>query len=230
MNLELFGDVFIRRKRNVRGVLGYEVLDTREVTVITDSDLVPVKYSYRRKTPGTLKMESYPAEDIEHFKSGHNFDNPLFGFTPLSTLVYDALGDDEARKVQYYWYLNDAVPSSLFVLADGLGDTEKEDAIANIQSTLKGSHNKGKSMITDSVKDIKPISVPTSSADDIERRKYNTEKICAGLGVPRTILGYVEDVNHANGESQLKKFIENTVQPLERQLEKIFTKLSQDFL
>jgi len=115
------------------------------------------------------------------------------------------------------------------VLADGLGSTEKDDAIAGIQATLKGSHNKGKSMITDAVKDIKPISVPTSSADDIERRKYNTEKICAGLGVPRSVLGYIEDVNYSNGDVQLKKFIENTIQPLERVLEKIFTKLSQDF-
>lgn len=229
LNLELFSDVFIRRVRNVRGVLRYEVLDTREVTIITDSDLKPIRYTYRRKSPGTLRMESYLAEDVEHFKSGHNFDNPLFGFTPLSTLIYDALGDDEARKVQYYWYLNDAVPSSLFVLAEGLGSNEKEDAITGIQATLKGSHNKGKSMITDAVKDIKPISVPTSSADDIERRKYNTEKICAGLGVPRSVLGYIEDVNYSNGDIQLKKFIENTIQPLERVLEKIFTKLSQDF-
>lgn len=174
-------------------------------------------------------MESYPSEDIEHFKSGHNLDNPLFGTTALSTLIYEVLGDDEASKVQYYWYLNDAVPSSLFVLADGLWSQEKEDAIAGIQATLKGAHNKGKSMITDTVKEIQPISVPTSSADDIERRKYNTEKICAWLGTPRSILGYIEDVNYSNGDVQLKKFIENTIQPLERVLEKIFTKLSQDF-
>jgi hypothetical protein len=35
-------------------------------------------------------------------------------------------------------------------------------------------------------------------------------------------------VNHSNGDSQFKKFIENTIQPLESLLEKIFTKLSKD--
>lgn len=84
-------------------------------------------------------------------------------------------------------------------------------------------------MITDALKDVKPLTQTSTSTTDIENRKYNTEKICSGLGVPRSILGYIEDVNYSNGDVQLKKFIENTIQPLERVLEKIFTKLSQDF-
>lgn len=45
------------------------------------------------------------------------------------------------------------------------------------------------------------------------------------MGVPRTILGYIEDVNHSNGESQYEKFIENTIRPWERILEEVFTKI-----
>lgn len=85
-------------------------------------------------------------------------------------------------------------------------------------------------MITGAVKDVKTIGTPNSNLDDIEKRKYATEKICSGLGVPRSILGYIEDVNYSNGDVQFKKFIENTIQPLERVLEKIFTRLSQDFM
>lgn len=230
MALDIFADVFIRKRRNVRGqVIGYEVLDTREVSVITDADLTPVRYTYRRKTPRTVSMESFEPENIAHFKTGHNWDNPIFGYTVLSTLIFDALGDDEASKVNYYWYANDAVPSSLFVLKDTLSTDEKAQAIENIQDTLKGSHNAGKSMITDTVTDVKTIGTANRGNEDIEKRRYATEKICAGLGVPRSILGYVEGVNLSNSGDLFKKFIENTIQPLERMLEVIFTELSQDF-
>ncbi len=49
------------------------------------------------------------------------------------------------------------------------------------------------------------------------------------MGVPRTILGYVEDVNHSNGESQYEKFIENTIRPWERIIEEVFTQLAKAF-
>lgn len=62
-----------------------------------------------------------------------------------------------------------------------------------------------------------------------EQRKFTTERICAAMGVPRTILGYIEDVNHSNGESQYEKFIENTIRPWEVVIEEVFTKILQSF-
>jgi phage portal protein BeeE len=117
----------------------------------------------------------------------------------------------------------------MYILRENLTLSDQKKTIEDIQDTLKGSHNAGKSMITGAVKDVKTIGTPNSNLDDIEKRRYATEKICAGLGVPRSILGYIEGVNYSNGDVQLKKFIENTIQPLERVLEKIFTALSQDF-
>jgi len=84
-------------------------------------------------------------------------------------------------------------------------------------------------MVTNAVVDVKTYTKDEKGSLDIEKRKYNTEKICAGLGVPRTILGYVEGVNLSNSGDLYKKFIENTIEPYERFLEKIFTKLSMDF-
>jgi hypothetical protein len=113
------------------------VLDTREVSVITDSLLKPIRYTYRRKTPTSMSIENFIADDVAHFKQGHNWNNPIFGYTVLSTLIYDALGDDEASKVNYYWYVNDAVPSSLYVLRENLTEEEQKIAIESIQDTLK---------------------------------------------------------------------------------------------
>ena len=63
----------------------------------------------------------------------------------------------------------------------------------------------------------------------IEKRRFATEKICAGFGVPRPILGYIEGVNLSNSDMLYKKFIENTIQPLEDMLETIFTDLLSEF-
>lgn len=61
---------------------------------------------------------------------------------------------------------------------------------------------------------------------NFERQEQTSrESICAAFGVPRTILGYIEDVNHSNGDSQYEKFIENTIRPWEKKIADIFTKL-----
>ena len=228
--LDIFADVFVRHRKNLRGqTIGYEVLDTREVSVVTDSLLNPIRYIYRRRTPQSIAVESYPAEQIDHWKTSTNWNNSIFGMTPMRTIVYDVLGDEQASMVNYYWYKNDAIPSSLYVLKEGLTPAEQEKAIADVQDTLKGAHNAGKSMVTNAVTKVEPVSANVKGIEDIEKRRYNTEKVCAALGVPRSILGYVEGVNLSNSGDMYKKFIENTIEPYERFLEKIFTKLSQEF-
>lgn len=228
--LEICADVFIRRRRNLlKEVIGYEVLDTREVSVVTDPLLKPLRYTYRRKTVASVTVETYPAEDIDHWKIGSNWNNVLFGLSPLRTLIYEVFGDLEAGMVNYYWYKNDAVPSSLYVLKEGLTPEEQANAIKDVQDTLKGSHNAGKSMVTNAITDVKTFQKDEQGSLDIEKRRYNTEKICAGLGVPRAVLNYIEGVNLANMDGMIKLFIENTIEPYERLIEKIFTSLSQDF-
>ena len=43
--------------------------------------------------------------------------------------------------------------------------------------------------------------------------------------LPKIILNYTDGVNYSNGETQLEKFITWTIRPLEKRIEKIFTKL-----
>jgi len=102
--------------------------------------------------------------------------------------------------------------------------------MTQIRGALTGGHQKHKAIVADGVTDIKQMRSDHKDADFLELRKFTTLKVCTAFAVPRTVLGYVEDVNMSNGESQFKKFIENTIEPLERELEKIFTELAKDFL
>lgn len=228
LNLEAFGNAYIRRRYNVRGVMGYEVLDSRHVTVITDSELVPTRYIYQNPAKkGTV--ETYEAKDILHVVYDSDLDNPIFGISPLETLVIDVLGDEEANISNYYFFQNDNIPSALFVLKAGLTADQQKSVYEQIKESLTGGHNKYKSVASSSIEDVKPIGSDHTDANFLEQRKYTTEKVCAALGVPRTILGYIESANYSNGETQYDTFIENTIRPLEEKLEEIFTKLLGDF-
>lgn len=230
MYLELFGDVYIRKRYNaLKQVMGFEIFDTRAVKIVTDNQLNVLKYIYERKTSTSYVYEPYTPEEILHFRTGMNFDNPMFGETIMETLVLDVMGDDEASLVNYFWFQNDALPSAVYILADDMDPDTAEETIEKIRAKLSGGHNKGRDIISTAVKDVKPITQKHNDADFLNLRKFTTERVCVAFGVPRTVLGYVEDVNHSNGDSQYKKFIENTIRPLERKLEYIFTELSKDF-
>lgn len=227
-NLDIFGYTMIRRVYNARNIKKYEVLDPRYVSVITDTDLIPVRYIY--KNPALKgRQESYDAEDIITFMEDEDMDNPVFGISPLETIVVDVLGDEEANLSNHAYFQNDGIPSALYVLQAGLTGPQQKEIYEQIQETLKGGHNKHKSVASSAVQDVKPINGGHSDMNFENQRKNATNKVCVALGVPRTILGYVEDVNHSNGDSQYTKFIENTIRPLERRLSVIFNAFLHDW-
>lgn len=227
-SLDLFGYAFIRRVYNIRNIKKYEVLDSRFVSVVTDSDLVPLRYIY--KNPALKgKSETYEADDIIVCKLEDDLDNPVFGISPLETIVIDVLGDEEANLSNYAYFQNDGIPSALFVLQPGLTADQQKKIYEQIQETLKGGHNKHKSVASSAILDVKPINAGHTDMNFKDQRATATEKVSVALGVPRSILGYIDDVNYSNGDVQYKKFIENTIRPLEENLEHIFTKFLQDF-
>ena len=61
--------------------------------------------------------------------------------------------------------------------------------------------------------------------DYLNQRKFTTERVCATMGVPKIILNYTDNVNYSNAETQYKKFIENTIRPMEQFLTDVFTQL-----
>ena len=228
LQYKVFANVFIEKIGNVRGeVIRYKVLDARYVSIVTDTDLNPVRYIYAPKS--ITEQKSLQPEEVHHFRDGRNLDDPLFWFSVLSTLVYDVLADEQGVQETYFEFKNWAIPSALYILDDNLSIDEQNLLIDKIEATLKWPKNKGKNMAIKGVKEVKVIAKDSSKSNIIEARKYATSKVCAGLGVPPAILGYIEDVNRANGEGQYEKFIDNTLVPLEKTLEKIFTVLAMDF-
>ena len=227
-HLSLFGNCFIRKRYNYRSILKYEVLDTRYVYIITDYDLNVLRYQYQ---PPIIKgkVETFERDEIYHVRETTDIDNPTYGVSILETLVNDVMGDEEASQSNYYYFGNDSIPSALFVLKDGLTKDQQNDQLKLIQETLQGGHNKHKNITSNAIVDIKPIQSMHTDASFVNQRNLARDKICAAFGVSKSVLGYVDDVNRANGQTQYEKFIENTIRPWEKLLEEIFTHLLKDY-
>ena len=227
-NLSLFGNAYIRTRRNVRTALKYEVMDSRYVAIITDYELNVLRYQY---APPYKKGEviTLMPEEVYHIKETVDMDNPAMGMTIMETLVLDVMGDEEASQSNYHFFGNDSIPSALYILKEWLTADQQKDIFQNIKETLQGGHNKHKNIVSGAITDVKPIRQDHTDMSFKEQRQYTRERVCAAFGVPRTILGYIEDVNHSNGESQYEKFIENTIRPWEQLMEEIFTNLLTSF-
>lgn len=227
--LSISWTVFILKEKNLEGsAISFRVLDTRYMSVVTDTNYVPTKYLYTERS--TAQVIQYEIDEIFCYKEVADIDNPVFWISMLESLVYDVMGDLEASKSNYYFFQNDAMPSSFYVLQEWLWEEEQQKVIDDLKAQLQGGANKHKNLVSWNVVDVKPITRSHTDMDFLEQKKHKTEKVCATLGVPRIVLNYTDWVNYSNAEVQYQKFIENTIRPTEQLIEIIMNDLLADYL
>lgn len=195
-----------------------EVLDPRFLTINRD-------WITRNITWFLYQAKFIWLNQIYIFKNINDFDNPWCWISSIQWIVYDLLADKESNIYNYTFFKNDALPSALYQLEDWLAEEEQEALMEQIKATLNGGHNKNKSLVSSNIVDIKTIKNNHTDMDFINQRKFTIEKICSALWIPKIILWYSEGVNYSNAEVFYKKFIENTIKPLEEKLERFFTNI-----
>ena len=228
-HLKVGGELYITPHFDLAdNIVKFQILDPRTMTKFIDQYGEISGYrQYNQK--GNVK--TYTADEIAYFQFEKDSDNEAFWLSELEGIVWDALTDLEANKSNYYFFDNDSVPRAVFLLNDGM-DYEDEEVIAqveNLQDQMKGSKNKHKSIASNLIKDVKPIAISHKDIDFINQRKLTTEKVCAVLEVPKSLLGYVDNVNYANAENLYKSWIETTVKPYEEYFEFILNFVLEKF-
>lgn len=198
------------------------------MSVVTDTNYVPTKYLYHDRSLG--QVIEYSPDDIYLYKEIEDIDNVVFGISMLESIVYDVMGDLEASKSNYYFFQNDALPSSMYVLQEGLSKEDQAKVLEDLKAQLQGGANKHKNLVSGNVTDVKPIARSHTDMDFLEQKKHKTEKVCATLGVPKIVLNYTDGVNYTNADVQYQKFIENTIRPSELLIETIMNDLLADYL
>ncbi len=217
------GNVFVEklyRSDRSEKVVGFNVLDTRYMSIVCDKQYNPIKYIYR-DIKNNQTIEFLP-QTILHFGDNIDFDNPAFYMSLLEGIVPDVFGDDQASISNAYFFQNDAMPSSLYILEEWLSVEQQEQVMWFIKAQFSGGHNKHKNLVSGNIRDVKPLTQNHTDMGFQKQREFTSERICACMWVPRIILNYTQGVNYSNAEIQYRKFIENTIRPIEEFLEYCF--------
>lgn len=186
-------------------------LDPRTMTVFVNEYGEVLKYEQRARG----KVKVYKTDEIQHCFQELDPDNETTGLSPLEGLITDVLADTEAGLTNYYFFKNSAVPWHLVVLDEGMTQDEQNNAVKQLKTMFGGWKNKHKLGAISWIKDIKKLQESMADMQYEVLRRFTTERVCAGYGVPKIILGYTDGVNYTNAETQYKKYIENTILPRE---------------
>lgn len=223
------GELFIIPNFNGLGELeSFQILDPRRMSkFVTNEGEIKKFVQYNH----TAKPKTFLPDEIAYFQFEVDHDNQANGLSLLEGIVWEVLGDIEASKTQYYFYENDSVPRAIYMLNEDFdySDDSTLEALEMLEDDLKGAKNVGKSITSNLIRDVKPISISNKDMDTIASRKLTTEKVCAILGVPKSILGYTENVNYANGREQKAEYIGGSIVPYEEFLEHVINTCFEKF-
>lgn len=211
----------IEKSKGNGSPLSLERLDPRTLSAVVDKYGNVIKWIQRVQAD----TQEFSPEEVVQWKTEEDPNNPVYGLSPLETIIWEVRTDLGALINNYVFFINDATPGALYIMEEGMSDEQTEKAIRLIQEQHKGAENKHKGLVMSGVKEVKTLSVSQKDMEFHVLRKFTTEKICAAFGVPKSVLGYVDNVNLANGREQTEQFWDGTVQPLQESLEEFINEM-----
>lgn len=221
----LTGNIFLLKRYNAMGLMGFRVLDPRNVKVTYNEESgKALAYKYKLGNEWIAVW----AEIIHHFRNGMDMNRKPLGTSALRTIIADVMGDYQASLANYSYFKNDILPSHVAVMEDGFDPKDIPETLKKMRDDLSGGTGKHKVMVMNGIREIVPIEKRHVDMEFIEQKKYTTEKVCSAMGVPKIILGYTDGVNYSSSETQYAKFIENTIRPIERLIESWFNTMIKD--
>lgn len=159
------------------------------------------------------KKITFTTDELRHYYFESNPNNGYIGLSLLEGPVMDLLSDKESAERNNAsikdGYLTEAI---IKVKNDeDLNPDEVEISMEKIKSDLEAKGRKY--VVSNIVEGVERLSFSPRDIDYINQRALTVDKIASAIGVPKSILGYTESVNYANGNSQWKEFIEGTIIP-----------------
>lgn len=221
-DLQIAWNVFILNILNASSqIIWFQVLDPRTIRIVANEYGEVIKYLQVVR----WKTLPFDPEEILHFKDMIDPDNEVMGISKIETLCYDIMADKEAGRSNYSFFKNNTIPNTIIYLDNELSQEEQQIALEQLKNQFSGWENRHKVSASSWIKDVKIIAQSFKDMEFIALRNFTTERICVAMWVPKTVIGYSDNVNYSTSDNQYRTFIENTILPLENQLEHIFITL-----
>lgn len=221
-DLTVAGSAFVLAVKNHFGeVIELQTLDPRSIQIVANKYGEILKYIQRVGA----NIQEYEPEEIYQLTDIKDPDNEILGLSKIEAIIYDVSGDNEAMKANYAFFKNNAIPNTILILEDGMTDEEYASAMKQFKEQFGGGANRHKVSTNTGIKDIRTLGQTNKDMEFLALRQFTTEKVCSALGVPKTLLGYHNEVNYSTSDSSYRIFIEDTIRPLEDLLAGFFTEI-----
>jgi len=219
---EVAANIFVIHIKNAGWkIIWFQILDPRTIRIVANKHWEVLRYIQTR----WWNVQEFLPNEVFHFKDMIDPDNEVQWISKIETLIYDIMSDKESWRSNYAFFKNNAIPSTLITLDNGLDETEMKQAMATLKKQFTGWANKHKVSAAAWIKDVTQLSWWIKDMEFTALRWFTTERICSAMWVPKTILGYSDGVNYSTSDNQYRKYIENTIRPLQNQIEQMFNVL-----
>lgn len=207
--------------------IGLAHLHPKTARVVVDAYGTVKAYLQISPAAGQKGIQVFPPEDVLHFTYMTNPEDDVYGMGPLASLIASELeADQKAAEMNRRILTNDMKVPTIITLADDIGAADFDRIAEVLRSQYSGFQNAGKPLIASGIKDIKPMAQTFQDMQFLELRRLSTEKVCATLGVPKSVIGYRDSANEASsGKVDRITLYQTTIRPQE---EDIAEKLTRD--
>ena len=218
---EIVGNAYLLQDK-VKNPTQLFPLPPQNVKVEMSKDMREIeRYIYR---VGTY-LATYSADEVVHLKLP-NAANPIKGKSIIEKIAEWVDVDSYATDFNRRFFLNGATLSgnleTEYTTKEGL-----ELAKIGFEMRHKGAANAHKVGILPKGTKFTPSNLPPKDMQFIEMDQRYRDKILSAFGVPKSVLGIVEDVNRANAEASNYVFMAFTIQP---KMERLVAYLNEFFL
>ena len=220
INLKCTGEAYWWKIRNNGGKV-VELWNLRPdlMEIVLGTNRLVQEYRFH-KNDGTT--ESFPAEDIVHFK----YPDPLsqvLGMSPLKPAAARVQTEEFATQYQRDFFLNSARPDAVIKNPKfKMTKEQKRDLRDYFEKQHRGIGKTSKVAILEGGLEYQLISISQKEMDFIESLKFTRDDILVAFGVPKPIVAVIDDVNRANSETAMQIFLSEVINPeMTRLVEKI---------
>ena len=172
--------------------------------------------SFTYGVPGTGQTIDFKTDEMIQFKKIDPL-NAYRGTSPVKSAGIDIDIEQESNKFNWNFFKNGAQVGGMLSTDQELSDTTRERLLKLFESKHQGGKNAHKTMVVEQGLDYKQIAETHQDMQFNDQQKFARDKILAIFGVPKSVLGIVEDVNRANAEASNFVFMRYTVKPAMRE-------------